>query len=52
MCVFRHVSTQSPPKLCPQYVGGFCHLGPKCSLEHVKRDTPQEEDFRAIGVIN
>jgi hypothetical protein len=45
LCMFRHGRHTTQPKLCPQYVGGFCPMGPKCSLEHVKREIPLEEDF-------
>lgn len=48
LCMFRHVVHATQPTLCPQYVGGFCPLGPKCGREHVKRDVPLEEDFRTI----
>lgn len=49
MCMFRHVEVVKPLRLCPHYVAGFCPRGPKCSLDHVKRDHPVPGDFTQWG---
>jgi len=51
VCMFRHVT---PPRkhtsICNNYVKGFCHLGPRCRQEHMKRRRPVLGDWQQCGL--
>jgi hypothetical protein len=45
-CIFRHVTaTDSATRVCGEYALGFCKRGPRCDMQHVKRETPNRADF-------
>lgn len=48
-CSYRHILPPSAKSRhtipCPNYVLGFCPLGPRCPHEHIRRDAPYIADF-------
>jgi len=42
-CKFSHVRVNSNAAICPKFEKGYCELGAKCKLKHIRLGKPQKQ---------